>query len=98
MRITTWNVNSIRRRIDAVLRWAEAKRPDVLCLQETKCTEDQFPWTGFASLGYTHSVVRQSGYNGVAIVSRSTQSEVDTQSIPMPGAGASGHAAVTLVL
>ena len=54
MRITTWNVNSIRRRIDTVLRWIEAERPDILCLQETKCTEDKFPWTGFASLGYTH--------------------------------------------
>ncbi len=79
MRITTWNVNSIRRRMDATLRWIEAKQPDVLCLQETKCTEDKFPWIGFLGLGYTASVVGQPGYNGVAILSRSPQTDVDRE-------------------
>jgi exodeoxyribonuclease-3 len=74
--ITTWNVNSIRKRLESVLAWMEKNRPDVVCFQETKCTEDRFPWVGFASLGYRVSVVGQKAYNGVAIASRVSQSDV----------------------
>ena len=70
MRITTWNVNSIRRRLGAVLEWIEREQPDVLCLQETKCPDDRFPWIGFKSLGYSVVMDGQPGYNGVAIASR----------------------------
>lgn len=70
MRIATWNVNSIRRRIDAVMDWLERKRPEVLCLQETRCLEDQFPANRLRSLGYTPIVVGQAGVNGVAIMAR----------------------------
>ena len=82
LRIATWNVNSIRRRVDAVHRWLKAERPDVLCLQETKCREELFPWAAFTGLGYSASVVGQPAYNGVAILSLSPQVDVDPQPIP----------------
>jgi exodeoxyribonuclease-3 len=75
--VVTWNVNSIRKRLDIVLAWIARKRPDVLCLQETKCAEDRFPSIGFASLGYQVVVVGQKSYNGVAIASIRPQSEID---------------------
>jgi exodeoxyribonuclease III len=73
MRITTWNVNSVRKRLDIVLQWLERNQPDVLCLQETKCTDDQFPWIAFEAIGYRIRFAGQKGYNGVAIASRSLQ-------------------------
>jgi len=81
MKITTWNVNSIRTRLDAVLDWMERNQPDVLCLQETKCTDDKFPWIGFSSVGYQPSFLGQPAYNGVAILSRSPQSDVLVQPV-----------------
>ena len=69
--IATWNINSVRLRIDQVVRLLEQERPDVLCLQEIKCREEQFPHAAFEALGYTHRVVHgQKGYHGVATVSR----------------------------
>ena len=69
--IATWNINSVRLRIDQVVRLLEQERPDVLCLQEIKCREEQFPHAPFEALGYTHRVVHgQKGYHGVATVSR----------------------------
>src|SRR4029079_4915825 len=52
LRIATWNVNSIRSRLDRVAAWTERERPDVLCLQEIKTTDDLFPAARFADLGY----------------------------------------------
>ena len=69
MRITTWNVNGIRAREDRVLNWLDANRPDVLCLQELKCTEEQFPYDGFDELGYQLAIHGQKSWNGVAVVS-----------------------------
>ena len=70
MLIATWNVNSIRSRIDHVKEWLIANKVDILCLQETK-TEDQFfPVEVFSSLGYEVSISGQKSYNGVAIISR----------------------------
>ena len=86
LRITTWNVNSIRRRLDAVLRWVERERPDVLCLQETKCTEDKFPWVAFAGLGYAVTVVGQKAYNGVGILSLAPQANIDPRPVSSPEA------------
>lgn len=77
IKIVTWNVNSIRRRLDDVLSWLERERPDVVCLQETKCTDDVFPWIGFKSMGYEVSFTGQHSYNGVAIASRCPQGDVD---------------------
>src|SRR5258706_5058778 len=69
--ITTWNINSVRLRIDLVSRFIKAERPDVLCLQETKCPDDKFPLKRFARLGYTHVALNgQKGYHGVAVLSR----------------------------
>ena len=69
--ITTWNINSVRLRIDSVARFVKAVRPDVLCLQETKCPDDRFPIKRFKRLGYEHVALNgQKGYHGVVVLSR----------------------------
>ena len=70
MRLATWNVNSIRARVDRVADWLERADVDVLAMQETKCSDEQFPTMPFAALGYevVHSGFSQ--WNGVAIASR----------------------------
>jgi len=69
--ITTWNINSVRLRIDGVARFVKAVRPDVLCLQETKCPDDRFPLKRFKRLGYEHVALNgQKGYHGVVVLSR----------------------------
>lgn len=70
MRIASWNVNSIRARLDHVHTWLKTAEPDVLCLQETKVTDSEFPTETFARLGYETVRVGQRSYNGVALVSR----------------------------
>jgi exodeoxyribonuclease-3 len=68
--LVTWNVNSIRVRLEHVLRWLGDHRPDVLCLQETKVPDDQFPADAFTQAGYQSAYRGQQTYNGVAILSR----------------------------
>jgi exodeoxyribonuclease-3 len=69
--ISTWNINSVRLRLDLVGKFIKAVRPDVLCLQETKCPDDRFPLKPFRRLGYEHAALNgQKGYHGVAILSR----------------------------
>ena len=69
--VTTWNINSVRLRIESVLRFLHEAQPDVLCLQETKCPDDLFPLKAFKGSGYENIVFAgQKGYNGVAIISR----------------------------
>jgi exodeoxyribonuclease III len=69
--VTTWNINSVRLRLPLVLDFLKRKQPDVLCLQETKCPDDQFPAGAFDKAGYGHKAfIGQKGYNGVAILSR----------------------------
>ena len=69
--VATWNINSVRLRIDQVMRFLAEQAPDVLCLQEIKCAEHQFPHEAFESAGYVHRAVHgQKGYHGVATVSR----------------------------
>ena len=71
MKIATWNINSVRLRIDQVVQFAERESPDVICLQEIKCRNDQFPEKALRAAGYEHQAVSgQTGYHGVAIVSR----------------------------
>ena len=71
MKIATWNINSVRLRIDSVIRFLDEQAPDVLCLQETKCRDDQFPAKAFRAAGYEHlAIAGQPGYNGMAIASR----------------------------
>jgi len=69
--VSTWNINSVRLRINLVAKFIKAVRPDVLCLQETKCPDDRFPLKRFKRLGYTHVVLNgQKGYHGVVVLSR----------------------------
>ncbi len=70
MRIATWNVNSLRARHDLVIDWLRRVEPDVLCLQETKVTDDEFPTEEFQRLGYAVIMSGEKSYNGVAIASR----------------------------
>jgi exodeoxyribonuclease III len=70
MRLATWNVNSIRSRVDRALAFLERTQTDVLALQETKCTDEQFPRDAFEAAGYDVATFGFSQWNGVAIVSR----------------------------
>jgi exodeoxyribonuclease III len=70
LKIATWNVNSILARQIQVARWLEFNRPDVLCMQETKCVDEKFPVEEFANIGYVSESFGQAAYNGVAILSR----------------------------
>jgi len=76
MKIASWNVNSIRSRLEQVLHWLKAWEPDVLLLQELKGTE--FPAAAFKELGYESAAVTQKAYNGVAILSRPPMETVST--------------------
>jgi exodeoxyribonuclease III len=71
LRLASWNINSVRQRLDNVRRFVEEWAPDVLCLQETKTTDELFPRQAFEAAGYRHMLVNgMKGYNGVAILSR----------------------------
>ena len=70
MKIATWNVNSINIRLDQVLEWLAATGTDVLCLQETKCVDERFPYQAFHDAGYLSAFYGQKSYNGVAILSK----------------------------
>lgn len=70
MLLVTWNVNSILARLPVVMRWLDAVKPDVVCMQETKCTDDKFPTLVFQERGYQCQLFGQQSYNGVAILTR----------------------------
>ena len=71
IKVTTWNINSVRLRLEQVGRVLDAVGPDILCLQETKCPDHVFPLEALRGFGYPHVVqLGQKGYNGVAILSR----------------------------
>src|SRR4029453_14541952 len=70
MRLATWNVNSIRARVDRVTDWLERADVDVLAMQETKCSDSQFPTMPFAAIGYDVVHCGFNQWNGVAIASR----------------------------
>jgi exodeoxyribonuclease-3 len=76
MKIATFNVNSIRIRLAVILGWLEKHQPDVLCLQETKCHDEQFPALALASSGYHVSFRGMKGYNGVAMLTRTSPESV----------------------
>src|ERR1700691_2453634 len=76
MKIASWNVNSIRARLDQVTAWLKAQTPDVLLMQELKGAE--FPAEVFKELGYESAAVTQKAYNGVAILSRHPMQTVNT--------------------
>lgn len=76
MRIATWNVNSVRARLPRVLDWLETAAPDVVCLQELKCQDGQFPAEPIEALGYQCAIYGQKTYNGVAILSKRGMEDV----------------------
>ncbi len=78
MKIVTWNVNSIKARIEHLLEWLIAEKPDVALLQELKCKSDHFPYELIEDLGYNIAVHGQKTYNGVAILSKKPLSDVNT--------------------
>ena len=70
MKVATWNVNSLRARLDLVLDWVAREQPDVLCMQETKVLDSEFPTEEFQRLGYGVVMAGEKSYNGVAIAAR----------------------------
>lgn len=70
MKLASWNVNSIRARVDRVIEWVQAQQPDVLCMQELKCEESAFPAERFEAIGYQVARVCQKTYNGVGIATK----------------------------
>jgi exodeoxyribonuclease-3 len=70
MKIATWNVNSVKARLDTVVGWLKEASPDVACFQEIKCQNEGFPAEAFEALGYNCTVHGQKSYNGVAILSK----------------------------
>jgi exodeoxyribonuclease-3 len=81
LKLTTWNINSVRLRINLVAKFIKAVRPDILCLQETKCPDDAFPLKRFKRLGYESVALNgQKGYHGVVVLSRLPFESFDVQS------------------
>ena len=76
MRIASWNINSLRKRQDRLFAWLESTQPDVVCLQETKCTDEQFPVLALQSAGYYSAYHGEKSYNGVAILSKQKPQDV----------------------
>src|SRR5450432_3085289 len=76
MKIATWNVNSVKARLDAVTTWLAEAAPDIVCLQEIKSADEAFPAEVFEGLGYNCTVHGQKSYNGVAILSKRPPEDV----------------------
>ena len=78
MKISTWNVNSIRARIENFLSWIKQEQPDIVLLQELKCLNEAFPYELIEDLNYNIAIAGQKTYNGVGIISKFPLSEVNT--------------------
>ena len=89
VRIATWNVNSIKQRLDGALAWLAERQPDIVCMQETKCVDDAFPREPFEALGYNLAIHGQKTFNGVALLSKFPFDEV---TIGLPGDHSDDHA------
>jgi exodeoxyribonuclease III len=76
VKIVTWNINSIRARLERLVDFLNTRSPDVLCLQELKCTDEQFPRAEIEACGYRAEVFGQKTYNGVAILSKTPVTDV----------------------
>jgi exodeoxyribonuclease-3 len=76
MRIATWNVNSVRQRLDSLQAWLKERDPDIVCLQEIKCQDDAFPREPLEAMGYNVAVHGQKTFNGVALLSKLPFDEV----------------------
>jgi exodeoxyribonuclease-3 len=89
MKIATWNVNSIKARLTAAKEWLAETAPDVVCMQEIKCIDENFPRLEFEDLGYNCAVHGQKSYNGVAILSKRPMEDVSPR---LPGGDGDDHA------
>jgi exodeoxyribonuclease-3 len=89
MKIATWNVNSVKARLEPALAWLKEANPDVVCLQEIKTVDENFPREAFEALGYNCAVHGQKSYNGVAILSKRPMEDVTPR---LPGGDADDHA------
>jgi exodeoxyribonuclease-3 len=76
MRIASWNINSLRKRQDRLFEWLERTRPDIVCLQETKCPDELFPALALQAAGYQSAYHGEKSYNGVAILAKNELQEV----------------------
>jgi exodeoxyribonuclease-3 len=89
MRIATWNVNSVKQRLDNLVAWLAETGPDIVCLQETKCIDAAFPREPLEAAGYNVAIHGQKAFNGVAILSKLPFDEVTAQ---LPGDPEDDHA------
>jgi exodeoxyribonuclease III len=89
MRVATWNVNSIKQRVDNAVAWLKEREPDIACFQETKCVDESFPREPFEALGYNVKVHGQKGFNGVAVLSKMPFDETTPR---LPGGDGDDHA------
>lgn len=89
MKIATWNVNSIKARLENAERWLKDFQPDVVCMQEIKCIDENFPSQVFEDLGYNVAVHGQKTYNGVALLSKTPMEDI---LIGLPGDESDDHA------
>jgi exodeoxyribonuclease III len=93
VRIATWNVNSIKARLPFVLHWLDARKPDVVALQELKVAEDKFPFAALEAAGYHATLHAQKAWNGVAVLSRNPATKTQGG---LPGAEDAGARLVTV--
>ena len=89
MKIVTWNINGVRARIGNLLHWLTESAPDIVCLQEIKTVDEQFPRAEIEALGYNVETHGQKGFNGVALLSKLPFDEVNRG---LPGDDADEHA------
>jgi exodeoxyribonuclease-3 len=76
MKIVSWNINSLRKRQDRLFAWLETTQPDIVCLQETKCPDEQFPALALQAAGYRSTYHGEKSYNGVAILAKNEPSAI----------------------
>src|SRR5213594_3406860 len=76
MRGASWNIISLRKRQDRLFAWLEANKPDIVCLQETKCPDEQFPVLALRAIGYHSAYHGEKSYNGVAILAKTEPRDV----------------------
>src|SRR5215467_6839420 len=89
MKIATWNVNSVKARLDTARGWLADAAPEIVCFQEIKTTDEAFPTDAFESLGYNAATHGQKSYNGVAILSKRPLEDVVRG---LPGSDVDDHA------
>ena len=81
MKIVTWNVNSVNVRLPNILKYLRDYQPDILCLQELKCSSDKYPLDSIKSAGYHSIEACQKTYNGVSIISKIKSSHIDVNPV-----------------